>query len=117
MVFQGGVSKNAGVVKAFSDALGCDVGVDPNGHLMGAIGAALLAQRSGQRAPFDFAVRADDFETLGVDCGGCANQCEIVVAMRGGAVVDAWGNRCERGLARMRERLDTGAGKNAAVVA
>lgn len=105
VVFQGGVSKNIGVVKAFSTALGCDVHVDENGHLMGAIGAALLAQRSGQRRDFDFAVRADDFETRGVDCGGCANQCEIVVAMRDSTVVDAWGNRCERGLVRAREQL------------
>ena len=105
VVFQGGVSKNTGVVKAFSDALECDVHVDENGHLMGAIGAALLAQRSGLRRDFDFAVSADDFETRGVDCGGCANQCEIVVAMREGAVVDAWGNRCERGVLRAREQL------------
>jgi len=101
VVFQGGVSKNIGVVKAFSDALGCDVHVDVEGHLMGAIGAALLAQRSGLRREFDFAVRDGDFKTRAVDCGGCANQCEVVVALRAGAVVDAWGNRCERGLARV----------------
>ena len=43
VVFQGGVSKNRGVVKAFEDALGMEVLVDPDGHLMGAFGAALLA--------------------------------------------------------------------------
>ena len=36
VVFQGGVSKNVGVVKAFEDALGMNVLVDPDGHLMGA---------------------------------------------------------------------------------
>jgi len=104
VVFQGGVSKNAGVVRAFANALKCDVHVDEHGHLMGAIGAALLAQRSGLRADFDFGVREQVFETRGLDCGGCANQCEIVVAMRDETFVDAWGNRCERGLARTRER-------------
>jgi predicted CoA-substrate-specific enzyme activase len=100
VVFQGGVSKNGGVVKAFSEALGCDIGVDENGHLMGAIGTALLAQRSGREAPFDFAVGSDEFETRGVDCGGCANMCELVLATRDGRLIDAWGNRCERGLVR-----------------
>ena len=38
VVFQGGVSKNAGVVRAFEDMLGMDVLVDPDGHLMGAFG-------------------------------------------------------------------------------
>ena len=35
VVFQGGVSKNEGVVAAFERTLGCKVIVDPNGHLMG----------------------------------------------------------------------------------
>ena len=43
VVFQGGVSKNAGVVQAFRDELGMDVVVDEDGHLMGAFGVALLA--------------------------------------------------------------------------
>jgi predicted CoA-substrate-specific enzyme activase len=105
VVFQGGVSKNAGVVKAFSDALGCDVQVDECGHLMGAIGAALLAQRSGLRGAFDFAVKAEDFETRGLDCGGCANQCELIMALRDRRAVDVWGNRCERGPDRARASI------------
>lgn len=44
VVFQGGVSKNKGVVAAFEDTLGCQVIVDPNGHLMGALGVAILAR-------------------------------------------------------------------------
>ena len=36
IVFQGGVSKNIGVVKAFENACGEDIIVDPNSHLMGA---------------------------------------------------------------------------------
>lgn len=34
VVFQGGVSKNAGVVHAFEEQLGMPVAVDPDGHLM-----------------------------------------------------------------------------------
>ena len=47
VVFQGGVSKNAGVVHAFEEQLGMPVAVDPDGHLMGAFGAALLAADAG----------------------------------------------------------------------
>ena len=53
VVFQGGVSKNKGVVAAFEKLLGCDVIVDQNGHLMGALGAAILARRSNKRQEFD----------------------------------------------------------------
>ena len=41
VVFQGGVSKNKGVVAAFEKLLGCDVIVDQNGHLMGALGVLI----------------------------------------------------------------------------
>ncbi|HSK46384.1 MAG TPA: acyl-CoA dehydratase activase, partial [Coriobacteriia bacterium] len=37
VVFQGGVSKNVGVVRAFEQTTGLDVQVDDEGHLMGAI--------------------------------------------------------------------------------
>lgn len=37
IIFQGGVSKNIGVKKAFEDATGYPVTVDENGHLMGAL--------------------------------------------------------------------------------
>ena len=46
VVFQGGVSKNKGVVKAFENAIGEKVLVDENSHLMGALGVAILAQAS-----------------------------------------------------------------------
>ena len=45
VVFQGGVSKNVGVVHAFEEQLGMDVAVDPDGHLMGRTGA-----QRGERA-------------------------------------------------------------------
>ncbi|MFR1168129.1 MAG: acyl-CoA dehydratase activase [Adlercreutzia equolifaciens] len=71
VVFQGGVSKNAGVVHAFEEQLGMPVAVDPDGHLMGAfgglgcrrgpIGAPSRARGSGPRfrghVDFDFKTR------------------------------------------------------------
>ena len=97
VVFQGGVSKNSGVVRAFEQELNCPVIVDENGHLMGAIGAAILAMNSPARAEFDFSVENTDFTTREITCGKCPNNCEIVCVYKENEMIDAWGNRCERG--------------------
>lgn len=97
VIFQGGVSKNVGVVDAFRKALGCDILVDENGHLMGAYGIAILAKRSGLRKPFDLSVEDMEFQTREVNCGHCPNHCEIVCVYRDGSLIDSWGNRCEKG--------------------
>lgn len=105
VVFQGGVSKNVGVVKAFEDALGMNVLVDPDGHLMGAYGAALLAADSptSQWKPFDFNIDNIEFRTREVICQKCANHCEIVCVYRDDTLIDAWGNRCEKGEVRVKK--------------
>ena len=46
IVFQGGVSKNVGVIKAFEEATGEKIIVDPNSHLMGALGVAILSKKA-----------------------------------------------------------------------
>lgn len=97
IVFQGGVSKNIGVVEAFRRALGYEIQVDKNGHLMGALGAAILAEKSEKRKEFDFAVEEMNFQTREVCCGRCSNNCEIICVYRDGALIDSWGNRCEKG--------------------
>ncbi len=97
VVFQGGVSKNIGVVHAFEDLLHCPILVDENGHLMGAIGAAILSRKSVKREIFDFSVENMEFVTREVGCGQCSNNCEIICVYRDGVLIDSWGNRCERG--------------------
>ena len=108
VVFQGGVSKNAGVVHAFEEQLGMPVAVDPDGHLMGAFGAALLAADEGpiegaESGPFasgtfDFEAMLDfDFKTREVECNKCANHCEIICVYRDKDIIDSWGNRCDKG--------------------
>lgn len=91
------MSKNEGVVAAFEQALKCKVIVDDNGHLMGAIGVAILAKTSQLRRDFDFAIEHMDFRVRDVNCGKCSNNCEIVCVYRDGELIDFWGNRCERG--------------------
>ncbi len=100
IVFQGGVSKNVGVVKAFADITGEEIVVDDDGHLMGAIGVALLAREGEGRAEFEFSAHDVEFDTRGFECGGCPNDCEVVTLSRAGEFLDGWGNRCERGIER-----------------
>ncbi len=97
VVFQGGVSKNAGVVKMFEQELSLPVIVDETGHLMGAFGIAVLARESGKYRPFSFDVADMEFTTREVTCGKCANHCEIICVYRESTLIDSWGNRCERG--------------------
>lgn len=104
VVFQGGVSKNIGVVRAFEEALGEAVLVDENGPLAGALGVAILARRSRREVLFDFSTTEADFKTRGVICGKCANNCEVICVYRDDRLIDAWGNRCEKGA--MRENRD-----------
>ena len=66
-------------------------------HLMGALGAAILARRSNKRQEFDFAMEDMEFYTREASCGRCPNNCEIICVFRDGKLIDSWGNRCERG--------------------
>lgn len=97
IVFQGGVSKNVGVVKAFENLTGEKIFVDPNSHLMGSLGVAILARKTKKEKDFDFNIENVKFETKGSYCHGCSNNCEIIKVCRNDKIIDAWGNRCERG--------------------
>ena len=97
IVFQGGVSKNCGVKKAFEDEVGCEVIVDENGHLMGAFGVAVLAKKSGKEKAFSFDTADIEVKTRGFECGKCANNCEIICVYREDELIDSWGNKCDNG--------------------
>lgn len=96
IVFQGGVSKNIGVVKAFEKITKEHVITDENGHLMGALGVALLSKKEKEEV-FDFNILDLNFETKGYECKRCPNHCEIIAIKKDKQIIDAWGNRCEKG--------------------
>lgn len=96
IVFQGGVSKNIGVVKAFEKITGEEIITDENGHLMGALGVAILAKKEKEEV-FDFDVLNLNFETKGYECKKCPNHCEIITIRKDKRIIDAWGNKCEKG--------------------
>lgn len=102
IVFQGGVSKNIGVIKAFEEATGEKIIVDSNSHLMGALGVAILAKKNKKESDFSFDIEEINFETKGINCRGCSNNCEIICVSKDNKIIDAWGNRCEKGEVKVR---------------
>lgn len=97
IIFQGGVSKNIGVKKAFENLLNENIITDDNGHLMGALGSAILSMNNKLKSPFNFKTANSDFVTKAVECSYCPNHCEIVIIKKDGKKIDSWGNRCHNG--------------------
>ena len=101
VVFQGGVAFNRGIVRAFEETLKTEIIVPPHHELMGAIGAALLAQEqislNGHKTKFKgFEVSEANYKTSSFVCKACPNQCEIAQISLDGKVVARWGGRCDR---------------------
>ena len=94
IVFQGGVSKNEGVTKYFSEVLKEDIIVDPNSHLMGAIGIALLAHKYEDGKMRSLDVADITFETKGRECEKCSNHCEILRIYKDSKFIESWGSKC-----------------------
>ena len=97
IVFQGGVSKNKGVVKYFEEVLNSKVIVDNNSHLMGAIGIAILARKNKVNKTYDLNIKDISFKTIGHECLGCSNNCEVLNIYKNDHLIDSWGNKCEKG--------------------
>jgi len=95
IVFQGGVSKNKGVVKYFKEVLHEDIIVDENSHLMGAIGIAILASKNNNKT-YNLEINDIKFLTKAHECQGCSNNCEILKIYKNDELIDAWGNRCNK---------------------
>lgn len=96
IIFQGGVSKNIGVVKAFEKILNEKIITDENGHLLGALGVAILSKKEPE-INFSFDIVEEDCETSSINCSGCPNNCEIICIKKDDKLLDSWGNRCEKG--------------------
>lgn len=102
VVFQGGVAANIGIKAAFEKALGTPVYVPDHYGVMGAWGAALLAQenmstgKNGASSFRGFEAAKLDYEASSFDCQGCPNQCEVVSISMEGKVIGRWGDRCGR---------------------
>ena len=99
--FQGGVTNNKAVVAAFEQVLGKKIIIPPHFDVTGAIGAAILAQKSmteGQKTTFKgFGIRNASYEISRFVCNGCVNHCEISsVKIAGEKKPLFYGGRCEK---------------------
>ncbi|MBL7201259.1 MAG: 2-hydroxyglutaryl-CoA dehydratase [Anaerolineae bacterium] len=100
VVFQGGVAANVGMVRALEEALGMPVTVPPHYNVMGAIGAAILAQEHmsyNGKTPTRFRgweMSEIKYETSSFECQGCPNLCEVVQIRVGEEILARWGGRC-----------------------
>ena len=96
VVFQGGVAANVGMKRAFEEALEVEVVVPDHFAVMGAIGAALLAQELNSPVSNfkGFQVTEIEYLTSSFNCKECSNNCEIVKIMVEGDVLARWGGRC-----------------------
>lgn len=100
IVFQGGVSKNKGVLKYFKEILGEDVIVDENSHLMGALGIAILSKKYKTDKIYDLNIADLKFETIGSECKGCTNNCEVLKIYKDNTLIDSFGNKCPKGVVK-----------------
>ncbi|MGI6406632.1 MAG: acyl-CoA dehydratase activase [Syntrophaceticus sp.] len=99
IAFQGGVAANAGIKKAFEDALGQEVIIPKNFAVMGAFGVAILAreavERNQENTKFKgFEVTDFNYKTRSFECKSCSNHCEVVQFFQNGEVIARWGSRC-----------------------
>lgn len=101
VVFQGGVSFNKGIVKAFERHLNCGVTVPEHNVLMGALGMAIISRDNYYQNEMESNFRGleiaeKQFNTSAFNCGDCPNNCEIVeVKMpENDEVIARWGDRC-----------------------
>ena len=99
--FQGGVTNNKAVVAAFEYVTGKKITIPPHFDVTGAIGAAILAQRSmkdGQKTTFKgFGVRNVTYNISRFVCQSCTNHCEIrKVKITGEKKSLFYGGRCEK---------------------
>ncbi len=102
--FQGATARNRGLVAALENLLNVEVVVSPFCHVMGCIGAALIAseQRARHHAPGTVSGfpgrKAVDLtvSTRTGQCKLCRNFCRINYISRGGGSEFSWGYQCGR---------------------
>ncbi|MFH1638734.1 MAG: acyl-CoA dehydratase activase [Chloroflexota bacterium] len=101
VVFQGGVSLNQGILKAFREELGIEIIVPPNTAILGAIGAARLVREkmNGNKSLSRFKgmnITGENYQASSFACRDCPNACEIAGLSLNNKMLARWGGRCNR---------------------
>lgn len=96
--FQGGVAANPGIHKAFEKELGLEITIPEYFSVMGALGAAYLAQEKvgshGRTSFRGLQVTETNFQARSFECKSCSNNCEVVEIGQDGITLARWGDRC-----------------------
>ncbi|HWQ70845.1 MAG TPA: acyl-CoA dehydratase activase [Desulfitobacteriaceae bacterium] len=107
ILFQGGVAANPGIHKAFETELEQKVIIPDYFAVMGALGAAYLAQEKvGLNARKQTRFRGLEmaeysFQAGSFDCSGCANNCEVIRISQNEEILAYWGDRCGKWTANL----------------
>lgn len=98
IVFQGGVSANLGIRRAFKEILKIEPLIPRHNMVMGAYGAALIAARADipQTLFRGYAVCQRPIVTQGFGCEDCPNRCEIIEVLDDGKLISRSGGRCRK---------------------
>lgn len=96
--FQGGTAYNKSVAAAFSTTLGKQIYVPPHNGVIGALGAALLAQEKFKQLNYLTRFRGFDlsqvnFKISHISCKACSNQCDVQQVTVDGEKT-YWGDKC-----------------------
>ncbi|ANK62249.1 2-hydroxyglutaryl-CoA dehydratase [Loigolactobacillus backii] len=117
IVCQGGTFYNEAVLRAFELISGRQV-IRPNiAGLMGAYGAALIAEEAYQDGDQTTLLKPEQMDNLTskkefMHCGLCENNCALTITIFNDGRRFVTGNRCERGEARgMKQRVPKSNGK------
>jgi len=99
IVFQGGVAANVGMAAAFEKILQKKIIIPRDFEVMGAYGAAILAQEeieaTGNTTRFlGFENLNSDFSVMSLECKDCPNMCEVIKIRANGSLKACWGDRC-----------------------
>jgi predicted CoA-substrate-specific enzyme activase len=94
--FQGGTAANRGIVAAFEAVTGKTITVPPHHDVMGAIGAALIAQEAstGTSSFRGFDLTEVTYSVDSFECTDCPNNCEVRRVSVEGQPPLHYGSRC-----------------------
>ena len=95
--FQGGVSCNEGIRKVLEEEIGSEVMVPEHNTCMGALGAAIIAKRTGGSTAFrGFGYRGLNSAREEFTCDRCPNRCNVILLKAGDEVLGCFQDRCGR---------------------
>ena len=102
IVVQGGTFLNDAVLRAIEDILGKDIVRPDIAGLMGAYGAALIAQKQTKEGEVSTLLKLEELDAFSVEtshvrCGRCENHCLMTINKFNDGTRFFTGNRCERG--------------------